>query len=160
MDEPNKCPDECRSASQRSTLRYIILDVIALALLAAGVLAAILYVSGAPLPARKPQPAKPAPQASLIPGVWDLHWQGGVGRATFHAQGGYECLWELKNGSDWIGSWTMKGNTITVTEAVKPSRPDATPHWYTWSALMVEGTRRGELTNGGNFELRTPKATD
>lgn len=141
--------------------RYDLLDFVVDLLFAAAVAVALaIVVHAAPVPLPRPaKPARPKPPtitAVLVVGTYDMLWSGHWDRATFHLQGGYQCRW---HGTDWVGTWSVNGNTLTVKETIPPQAGNAVS-WLEWSAVMEPGTRQGKTAGDVPFELKTPKPTD
>jgi hypothetical protein len=124
---------------------------------------ALTSFSYAPVPppsAAKPKTAAVAKPASPLAGGWRMVWGSGSGDVVLTPDpdgktGGYHCLW---GGVQWIGSWKLEGDRLTVTEGRVPDDPDSVPdNPMTWTATLEPGRLAGKLDNGQPFALSRPE---
>ncbi len=112
---------------------------------------AMLLVALAAGRVRGQDPNPPTPPLPLA-GKWTMTWSGGDAPATFHAQGGYECVWI--DGTSWYGEWSLSGCALTVKEFQVPPAGKQPEAFITWEATLKPGTRKGVLDQGGgDFNL-------
>jgi hypothetical protein len=120
--------------------------------------AGLFAATGTAAPVPQPKPDAKSPPSHDVIGTWSLTWMGeggGNSVCTLRREGGWFCQW---HGMPWIGHWSLDGDVLTVTEALKPSRPDKMPSWYTWKVTLKSGGKlEGKLKNGGAFKLTPVK---
>lgn len=96
----------------------------------------------------------PAPKVKKIKrpdivGEWRMNWLYGSGDAHFFKNGAYTCLW---CGDRYFGSWTLKGDVLTVIESNTPDRPECI---LQWTVKLEKGKLSGKVNNSsGDFSLK------
>ncbi len=104
------------------------LGVLVLALL--GVVARAADVS--------PEPPGPA----IIPGVrYRMNWGGMVYDVVFRRGGAYECFAAGGTSPCYLGSWTVRGGVLAVSERTTDQRPGCKWAWTSNEASTINGNR-------------------
>lgn len=100
---------------------------------------------GVSAPAPKVKPLK----RPDIVGEWKMYWLYGSGDAYFYKNGAYTCLW---CGDRYFGSWTLKGDLLSVTESCTPDRPECI---LQWTVKLEKGKLSGTVEKDrGDFSLK------
>jgi len=141
---PSMC-DDCPPPQHRDCWAWLSLLLLLAALLVVAAIAS--RACGAPVPVYR----APAPLAKRIEGGWNLAWSGSVG--TCHL--GRDGYWTARIGeATWYGSWSLKGETLTIRETCF-SRPEAGETVYT--ITLADDPHKpgasGTIGTGGAFAL-------
>lgn len=107
-----------------------------------------LLLAGVATAAPAPVP-KPAPPIEVV-GVWTMDWNTCASRVLLDRGGSFG---DTYCGEDWLGTWRLEGDVLTVTETAPDGRT------LTWRARLTPPPRGkrgcgGRLLNGGHFALR------
>ncbi len=100
-------------------------------------------LKAAPAPKKKPPPARPCISYFAV-----MAWNKTRAPVRFEKDGKYWCHWQ---GEEWHGSWTLKGDVLSITEARNAFDPQ--PDWMVWKITLVPGKWKSAEKTWPGFEL-------